>query len=111
MGAFVYINLSTMICCSIFIIFLYVIYFSKKNMNNIENKIYKHLIIWTGLVVLVSLIYQVCSIKTYNIELFKIITKIFYGTIDTWVLLLMYYIVVVTNEKNDKLYNCRFINC
>lgn len=105
MGAFVYINLSTMICCSIFIIFLYVIYFSKKNMNNIENKIYKHLIIWTGLVVLVSLIYQVCSIKTYNIELFKIITKIFYGTIDTWVLLLMYYIVVVTNEKNDKLYN------
>ena len=104
MGAFVYINLSTMISCLVFLIFLYFIYFSKKNMSNIENKIYRQLLLWTGLVLLSSLIYQILVLITTDVSIFKIVTKIYYGTLDSWVFMLMFYILVVSNEKREKLY-------
>ena len=108
MGVFVYINLSTMICLLVFIIFLFIIYYTKQNMNNIENKIYRNLLLWDWIVVFISLIYQVfCMIDT-DISVFNIINKIYCGAMCSWSFFLTFYITIVANEHNDKFYS--FVN-
>ena len=104
MGAFVYINLSTMICCFVFTIFLYFIYFTKNNMDNIENKIYKHLLIWNGLVLIPFLIYQLSILKEASTGVFNIINKVYSGTLASWLIIFTFYIIIVTNEHRQKWY-------
>ena len=105
MGAFVYINLSTMICCFVFTIFLYFIYFTKNNMDNIENKIYKHLLIWNGLVLIPFLIYQLSILNEASTGVFNIINKVYSGTLATWLIIFTFYIIIVTNEHRKKWYS------
>lgn len=42
---YVFVNLTTSVCCFLFLIFLFITYFTKKNMKNIENTIYQHMLI------------------------------------------------------------------
>ena len=52
------VNLTTFVCCLIFFTFLFSIYFSKKNMNNIENKLYRRLLFITGVYLLDSVFFH-----------------------------------------------------
>ncbi|MDO4995705.1 MAG: ATP-binding protein [Bacilli bacterium] len=40
-------NIAITCCCFLFISLLAIMYFSKKNMKNYENKIYKHILVWS----------------------------------------------------------------
>ena len=42
---YIYVNLTSSSCCLFFLLFLLFTYFSKKNMNNADNKLYKHMLI------------------------------------------------------------------
>lgn len=104
MGVFLYINLSTMICLLVFVIFLNIVYFTKNNTNNIENKIYKNLLLWDGIVVVVSFIYMLLSIYQIHPASFIIVTRIYCGAICSWGFWLSFYIYVVTHEYDEKKY-------
>ena len=43
---YIYINLTSATCCLFFLLFLFLTYFSKKNMNNIDNLIYKYMLVF-----------------------------------------------------------------
>ena len=108
MGAFAYANLSTIFAALIFIVFLYFLYYSKRNMRNIENKIYSMLIIITGIALFDSLLFQIAALFTDGNFWTNIFIRIWYASVDTWVLLLSFYIVVVTNTHKEKVSN--FLN-
>ena len=104
MGAFVYINLSTMITLLIFMIFLNIIYYSKQNVDNIENSIYRSLLLWCTFVVLISLVYQVLCMIDVDIKVFNVINKLYCGAMCSWSFFLTFYITVVCFESNEKIY-------
>ena len=105
MNPFFYINLGTTVMCFIFTIILTVAYFSKKNMLNIENKIYRHLIVDTFIMLLYSLSQYVVAyhgvLPRYYIQLFKISFCI----VILWLLFFLFYIFVITHEHNKKIYD------
>mgnify|MGYP007069936085 CR=1 FL=1 len=104
----VIVNLTSAVCCLVFYIFLFIIYFSKKNMKNIENKIYKLLLIFNGLYVLTLTICLTMVVLmnnySYDPSLFNILVflyKIAIVFLISWFIFLSFYIYVVTNEKKD----------
>ena len=99
-----YINITELIVCFVFTIFLIIVYLSKKNINNIENKVYKNIMIWTLLNLIVSVLLSLLLIYS-NIEVVKFVNKFFYITVVSWIYFLMFYLIVVTNEHRDKFYN------
>lgn len=103
MGHFAYINLATAICCFLFSVFLSIIYFTKKNMNNIENKIYRHLLILNDIELLVSLIYDVLAIKN-NYSALYVMIRVYAASSSAYLFCLFFYILVVSTEHNEKLY-------
>ena len=104
MGPFVYINLSTMITLMIFIIFLIIIYFSKQNVDNVENRIYRNLLLWASVVIFISLIYQICCMVDVDLYVFTIINKFYCGAMSSWSFFLTSYVFVVSYEHNEKIY-------
>jgi len=99
-----YINITELIVCFVFTIFLIIVYLSKKNINNIENKVYKNIMIWTLLNLIISVLLSLLLIYS-NIEVVKFVNKFFYITVVSWIYFLMFYLIVVTNEHRDKFYN------
>ncbi|MBR6948898.1 MAG: HAMP domain-containing histidine kinase [Bacilli bacterium] len=104
----VIVNLTSAVCCLVFYIFLFIIYFSKKNMNNIENKIYKFLLLFNGLYVLTLTICLTMVVLmnnySYDPSLFNILVflyKIAIVFLISWFIFLCFYIYVVTNEKKE----------
>ena len=104
MGIFVYINLSTMITLFIFIVFLCIIYYSKKNMDNIENRIYRNILLWCAIVIVISLVYQIFCMIDIDISIFTVVNKLYCGAMCSWSFFLTFYIIVVCYETNEKLY-------
>ncbi|MBR6948895.1 MAG: HAMP domain-containing histidine kinase [Bacilli bacterium] len=99
-----YINLTEIVVCFSFTIFLIIVYLSKKNINNIENKIYKNIVIWTLLNLLASII--MCTLLVYSdVEFIKLFYKFFFISVATWIYFLMFYLIVVTNEHREKFYS------
>ena len=65
---FIYINLTSACCSCFFLLFLLLTYFTKKNMNNIENKVYKHMLVFNTL----STFFYICF---YTTDLFAVFSK------------------------------------
>ena len=103
MGPFVYINMSTAICCLLFSVFLSFIYFGKKNMNNIENKIYRHLLILNNIELVLSLIYDIFAIMD-DYSALRIMIRVYAAASATCISCIFFYILVVSNENNKKIY-------
>ncbi|MBR6948901.1 MAG: HAMP domain-containing histidine kinase [Bacilli bacterium] len=112
LSPFLYVNLTSAVCCVLFFIFLFFSYFSKKNMNNFENRIYKHLLISNGLAAISYVCFYsfdiICFYST-NQDLFYSITYIFSKAsvvfIVIWFVFLFLYVLVVTNQHREKFYN------
>ena len=108
----VIVNLTSAVCCLVFYIFLFIIYFSKKNMNNIENKIYKFLLLFNGLYVLTLTICLTMVVLvnnfSYDPSLFNILVflyKIAIVFLISWFVFLSFYIYLVTHEKDEEFIN------
>ena len=89
---------------------LAIVYFSKKNMSNIENKIYKTQIIVDFFVLSSSMVCLVVAnfIRGYDIYfyIYDIFARIFCASEVLWGILLTYYtVVVIAQEQKGKLHH------
>lgn len=89
--------------CIMFSLLLNIVYFSKKRLNNIENKIYKYILITN----FISLIFEfICTYFTFNMVnlISPIIIKIYLLILLLYMSLLSIYISVITKstEKLEK---------
>ena len=90
--------------CLGFLMFLLIIYYSKNNMNNLENKVYKGLLLVDFLLVVSELLFLFLAYVMRNnlllVGLFKRFS--FYFTI-IFMVLIMIYVIIVCVENNDRL--------
>ncbi len=111
LSPFIYINLTSSICCFVFLLFLFASYFTKKNMDNLENKIFKLMLIANFISVISYIFFYTCDIMNYFIDpnnkiLYGIVmfwSKIAPIPIMIWFALLFMYLIVILNEKNKPL--------
>ena len=92
-----------------YIILLILAYFSKKRINNVENKIYACLIIN----VFISLIFDIASIFTIknlaDIPIINdIVSKMYLATLISWITFFTIYIIVLAKHDNDDSYNLAY---
>lgn len=102
----IYINLATAICCFVFLLFLFISYFIRKNMDNLENKIYRYmLIVNMTMIVTYSLFYlfDIVAVLTNHIdEIYPFIyflSKLGPMFIILWLFLLDVYLFIICYEK------------
>ena len=101
-----FINFTLTVSCAIFYILLFIVYFSRKNMPNIENKIYRVMLIFNGLSVFCILIYwSLCTFNIYDISSIGILNNIYILFIIGWGSALSFYIFIISIEKNNYLLN------
>ncbi|MDO4963851.1 MAG: hypothetical protein Q4E75_07150, partial [bacterium] len=106
MGNSLFINFTLTVSCGIFYILLLIVYFSKKNMPNIENKIYRIMLLFNGLSVLTILLFW--SLPLFNfIDIYTIgfIDNIYTVFIIGWGGSLSFYLFAISIEKNEKILN------
>lgn len=92
-------NISFNICGVVFITFLMTFYFMKKSLPNIENKIYRFILIFSLLIPTVDLIYWISCfyLKDYQF-IIEIEARIFLTCLLGWLVFLSYYIIILTNR-------------
>lgn len=109
MSPFLFVNMTSSVCCLLFLIFLFISYFSKKNMNNIENKIYKRLLIYNVLCVISYILFYtfdiICYMNDKDPQLYNIMyffSKIAPVFLMAWGAFFVFYMIIITNELNTK---------
>lgn len=99
-------NLALTSCCFLFISLLAIMYFSKKSMNNYENKIYKHILIWSILNLIFYLIGGLpyfFNNPLYQDDNFSILTGKLTGCATVvWFTYFALYIQVVAKQNKKK---------
>ena len=90
--------------CLLFIIFLIIIYSTKQNMNNIENKIYKRLLFWNAIEIPFYLLLMFLSFLMLNgnqslFDVFMIVNRIQGGSCLVYFYYLAVYLLFTTNNK------------
>lgn len=92
-------NVSFNVCGIVFVSFLMIFYFMKRGMPNIENKIYRFILIFSLLIPTIDLIYWISCyyLKDYQI-IIEIEARIFLTFLLSWLVFLSYYIVVTSNK-------------
>ena len=100
------INITSYICTLLFFIFLVVIYFTKKNADNVENKIYRQLLVWNFFLVFSCLCYfLIIPIFKDNRALASFICNIYQSTSVIWTYFILYYTFVISYSSNKKITN------
>ena len=99
-------NLTLTSTCFLFISLLAIMYFSKKNMKNYENKIYKHILVWSIINLIFYLIGSIpyyTNPTLYNDDTFTIITAKLTGcSTVVWFTYFALYIQIVSKENKKK---------
>ena len=104
-------SLSVQIFSAIYLIVLIIIYFSKKRINSIENKIFSSLIITNLIGVILDLISTSTALYMKDAIWLNIVSKFYLVYLITWLLiftLYVYYISTTTKKnkkENKKIYN------
>ena len=98
-------NFCIAICSLAFYIFLVGIYFSKKNMDNIENKVYKQLLLWNLGVLLGELLQLALASEFHNVFVAQVLNASYYIPSTIWIFFLSYYIILIAYEHNEKVIN------
>lgn len=99
-------NFSICLVALLFLLFLLGIYFSKKNSPNIENRIYRKLLIINLLILIDYIIFLLIVVLRRDwMSLIVSLFKLYYVVCDIWYFLLSYYIIVITNENRENLFN------
>ena len=91
------------IACMGFLIFLLIIYFSKKNMNNMDNKVYRYILISDFFMILFELIFiLVCYFFKDNLFLIGLTKRISWAFLLSIFIFLAIYAIIIATEKNEK---------
>lgn len=99
-------NISINVTVILFYFFLLAMYFSKKNMDNIENKLYRQMLIWNAFLVLIHFAWLFIGdvFREYPLVI-QLTVNIFEDCLILWTFYLSYYFFIVSNEKNEKVLN------
>lgn len=96
------VNIIFNICGIVFLTFLMAVYFTKKNMPNIENKIYKNILVLSLLITVSDLLFWLsCYYMKDYLFTVQLTGRIYLVFLIMWLVFLTYYIVVVTNNKTE----------
>lgn len=97
------IGLSYVIASVIFSVLVAIVYFSKKRLNSVENRIYKYILLTSIGGCLVAFPTYFITIKYPNINwLEELVPKFYLIYLITWVLLLTCYVIILTTEKKQE---------
>ena len=92
------------IVCMGFLIFLLIIYFSKKNMNNMDNKVYRYILISDFFMILFELLFiLVCYFFKENLFLIGLMKRISWAFLLLIFVFLAIYAIIIATEKNEKI--------
>ena len=96
------INISFTICGVVFLSFLMTVYFTKKNIPNIENKIFKHILIFSFFIPFSDMLYWFsCYYVKDHLWVIQVLGKIYLTFLTFWLVFLTYYVIVVTNNNSS----------
>lgn len=103
----------TAFCCLIFCVFLAIVYFSKKNVNNVETKIYKWIIICDFIMIIfhITALYTGYYVgKIPHMLLIYDLSSRFFGFFNfIWCgLLEVYTLLMISNNENDLIHTFVF---
>ena len=96
----------TAFCCLIFCVFLAIVYFSKKNVNNVETKIYKWIIVFD----FIMIIFHITALYTgyyvgkvpHMLLIYDLSSRLFGFANFVWCgLLEVYTLLMISNDEND----------
>ena len=94
-------------CCLLFWIFICLVYFSKRNMSNLENKIYSYMVILDGILTIFSLVDIIVGnyldVSELMMPIFDIASRIFCTALMLWHMGILFYVAVVISEKDEKM--------
>ena len=99
------INIAVNLCMILFYAFLLWIYFSKKNMDNIENRIYKKLLYINLGIIMMHFLWLFAGALIEENLIPLIICNGYYVLLVIWTNYLMKYLIIISNENNDKVKN------
>ena len=89
------------ICSMFYLILVLVIYFSKKKINTLENKIYIALVYVSFIALLVDMASVYLALINPYIVYANILCKLYLVSILAWVFLFTYYVFVISSKKNN----------
>ena len=84
-----------------YVILVAIIYFAKKKIKTIENNIYKNIILWTFVTLLIDMASVYFGIKFPNYAITLPLCKFYLSCILIWVMLFTYYIFIISSRKNN----------
>ena len=99
---FIQVNFTINACCLIFLVFLIGIYLSKKNANNLDNKIYKQLLFWNLLMLIFNGIYPLCFVLFGKVFISYLFCRVYGSCYFIYFLFLVIYILLNSLQHNDK---------
>ena len=87
----------------VFTLLIAIIYFSKKKYDNLENKIYSFLLLWTIFLLLLEL-YCVFTMKIRNIHplINEILCRGYILGAAVWIVTLVLYVIILSNQEKYK---------
>ena len=105
-------KLSLLFCTYIFsffyVLFLGILYFSKNRLNNIENKIYKKLLVTNFLGITIQIICELTMV--FQIKILSILmTKLLLIYFSFWIMLFFQYVFEISDLKIKKIKNLNYI--
>ena len=83
-----------------YILLVSIVYFSKKKLNTLENIIYKSILLFTFITLIVDMISVYMGIRFATHPATLIFCKLYLVCILSWMLLFTYYIFVISSRKN-----------
>ncbi|MDO4996255.1 MAG: ATP-binding protein [Bacilli bacterium] len=97
---------SVTFCCILFCFFLAIVYFTKKNMSNIENKIYRYIVILDFIILIFSmgclLVGNALRFDSKYLVVYDIFARIYCVAQLLWYIALVTYTIIIISDK-DKL--------
>ena len=96
------INIAVNLCMILFYAFLLWIYLSKKNMDNVENRIYKKLLYINAGIIMLHLAWLFIGALVEDNFIPTIICNVYYILLVVWANYLMKYLLIISNENNEK---------
>ena len=90
------------ICSLVYSLLLIIIYFSKKRINNLENKIFSSLIIVNFIGIIIDIISTFLAIIDFNIVVVIIFCKLYLFYLVVWLSIMTMYILVISLKEMNQ---------
>ena len=83
-----------------YILLVSIVYFSKKKLNTLENIVYKSILLFTFITLIVDMVSVYMGIKFATHPLTLLFCKLYLVCILSWMMLFTYYMFVISSRKN-----------